>query len=353
MNKMGLWFWYSAKRQLKRKIFIGLLILLPILFAGAGYLEARDEKGIQVALYGNLEESLTNQVFHRLLQEKGTFQFYISSSREELEADVAGRKAECGYVFAEDFEERLKQGEARRSIVVCRAPSTTVDILSTEVVFAGLMEVYGQELLLDYMDASQLFEVSDDLDEKAEMQGLWEKYMENGSTFSFTYQDLEGRQMEDAKGTVSVPARGIVAVYLFMIGLFGAVMQASDEKNGLFLSVPYGQKTGCRLASLAAPVALAGLSGYISLWASGSLGSWWKELAVIIAYGAAIVIFSYLLKQLIPNPLILCSLIPVFLMGSLLLCPVILDIGKFVPGLKPLGKCFLPYYYLWAAGVFL
>ena len=77
----------------------------------------------------------------------------------------------------------------------------------------------------------------------------------NGTgTVSYTHLDVYKRQ--EPQETV-FPVRGIVAVYVFVTSLYGAVVLCGDEERGLFLPLSYGYRTPCRIASMAAPVALS------------------------------------------------------------------------------------------------
>ena len=346
MDKMWLWFWYSVKRQLKRPVFLISLILLPVLLTGAGYLKQQDSEGIRIALYQTEEDRLTEQVFQKLVEGQGEFSFYVCDSLEQLKSQVASKKAECGYVFTKGFSQAMKDGQWKRMAEVYKAPSTVADILSTEVVFAAMMEVYAEVSLMDFVAEEPLLADFDEREIAAQAEQLWNQYLKNGSTFSFVYETIDGKHLTEQTGAAGFPVRGILAVYLFMVGLFGGVTLSSDEKKGLFIPIPYGKKLGCKLVSLGAPVCLAAASVLVSLFVTGQAGNLWYEAGALAVYGAEIVLFSFGIKTVVRNPVVLASLIPVFLMGSLLLCPVIIDLGTFVPQLEPLGRLFLPYYYL-------
>ena len=74
------------------------------------------------------------------------FRFYPCDSEEQLKAEVASGKAECGYVISPGIKQKLDRKEYKRSILVYSAPSTVLASLSTEVVFAALMELYGKDI---------------------------------------------------------------------------------------------------------------------------------------------------------------------------------------------------------------
>lgn len=102
-----------------------------------------------------LAESLVNR---RRGVDAGMFRFYACRDEEQVKDEVASRRAECGYVITQGLREKLDSGQYRRSILVYSAPSTVTASLSTETVFAALMEIYDRELLTGYVAKESLFD---------------------------------------------------------------------------------------------------------------------------------------------------------------------------------------------------
>lgn len=349
MNKTGLWFWFSCKRQLKRPAFLLMLLMLPFLLAGSAKFGEKDDSGIRIALYAG-DDEFTQDIIDSLVNAEGMFQFYQCRSGQELKDDVASRRAECGYLFLPDFKEKLDKGKYRRSIGVYSAPSTVAASLSTEVVFSRIMEVYGRELLLDYTMTGEVFGDLNRQEAWDEMEQLYNQYYGNGSTFSFRYETEDRTELKKQGGKAVFPVRGIAAVYVFVTGIFAAVSLCTDEKKGLFIPVPFHQKPWCSIASMLGPVFLAACSGFMGIWLSGSMdrgiAGKAREAGIMAAYVLIVVMAAWILKLLVKNPLALCGLIPFLTMASLALCPVFLDIGMWIPGLDNLARLFPPYYYL-------
>ncbi len=63
-------------------------------------------------------------------------------------------------------------------------------------------------------------------------------------------------------------------------------------------------------------------------------------------YGTAVAAFSCLLKLAARRGEVIVGLTPFFLLGSLALCPVFIDAGRWIPELEAAGKLFLPWHYL-------
>lgn len=422
MSRAWIWFILSCKRYGKRLSFLLILLILPLAVRGIRTAEESGQTKILVAVYAEgtdsepadgghglsgggsepadggsglpgtdneptdgrnglpgggsepvsgsgaelppLEQMLAERLVTGRPEEDGSIlTFYLCGSEQQVKDEVAARRAECGYVIGQDLREKLDQKKYKRSIRVYSAPSTVAAGLSTEVVFAALMELYDKELFVEYVENGGVFEGQSLAGQAA---SLYETWLNSGTTFHFTAETLGPETMasepetmasgsdimvsepdDSSKGQDALfPVRGIVAVYVFVIGLYAAVMSQTDEARGLFLPVPYNCRTACRVSSMAAPVFLAAVSGMGALVSGGVMTGLWRELSAMLLYVAAVIAFAWLLRTAVKSPGAICCLIPFFLMGSLLFCPVVIDIGRYVPGLLPVQKLFLPWYYL-------
>ncbi|MCI9163429.1 MAG: ABC transporter permease [Lachnospiraceae bacterium] len=348
MGRAWMWFFLSCKRHLHRKSFLVILLLLPVgtfLIRGS---QKEGEAGLDIAVCaeqgteGSLEQQLAEALAERQ-EEKGLFRFYLCEDEQQVKDEVASRRAECGYVISEGLKEKLDRHDFKRSIRVYSAPSTIAASLSSETVFAAMIEKYDPELFGQYV-AEKLQEAG--VEKEAGL--LYDKWRENGSTFHFTYEyvDRQGEATKEVPEAMVFPVRGIVAVYLFVIGLYSAAMSLADERRGLFLAVPYGSRSLCRMAAMGAPVFLAAVSGYLALLSGGTAWHMGFEMTALAFYGILVTGFSWAVRIACPREALVCCLIPFFLVGSLVFCPVFLDIGKYVPEFGKLGNLFLPQYYL-------
>lgn len=334
------WFVLSCKRQMKKTAFLVVLLCIPFLLAGVSRMGNKGGGGISIALYAG--EELERDVAEALVELPGAFSFYICETAEEVKHDVETGKAECGYVFPADLREKLHKGKYRRSIDMWSSPATVLDSMAEEVVFSVLMETYGPEILDDYAREKSW--------DEERIQELFQKYVTNGSTFSFRYESEGSKEAEENSLSMTFPARGIGAVFLFITGIFAVSSMAEDEKKGLFLCIPYGKKWWYTFLGTMAPVALGAVSVLISLYLTGAaltgVSGFVKETGAMAVYTAAIAAFACLLKRLVGRGEILAGTVPFFMIGSLALCPVFIDAGAWIPQLGLLGRAFLPYYYL-------
>lgn len=343
--KIITWFGLACKRQLKHPFFIVMLLLMPAALWGFSRLEQQDSGKIAVALYGE-EQELVSEISSNLTAQDGMFQFYVCESEQMLKDDVASRKAECGYMFTEDFKKKLDERNFKRSIKVYAAPSTIMEELAKEVVFASVIEAYGKVILEQFLDQSDIFTAPDMEQLQNELIGIYELQQRQGRTFSFRYETLSTEPIEDSVARIAFPVKGMLAIYLMVIGMFSAVTVMKDQRRGLFVTLPYGYAIPCKLAVLAAPVFLAGVSAWLTLLVTGNAEAIWKEAAALMVYLLLVTFVCYLWKLIVRDPLLLCSLIPIFILASLVICPVFFDIGQWLPGVAKLRYLLLPYYYI-------
>ncbi len=387
MKSGCVWFFLSCKRYLRKVSFLLILLVLPAVTFFVKGLEEKEGQEVRIAVCVETADSdgtdgktalLEEELLEALTKQEGDeedadgsglFRFYECGSEEEVKAQVASRQAECGYVFSGNLRGKLDEGDYKRCIRVYSAPSTVLADLSTEVVFAALMKLYDREIFLDYVMEAQVLrdsggesgwggEAFDGGMEPGGAEGLetlagelYDKWLASGSTFRFAYryQNRGGQGLDSEGGTEAAgvfPVRGIVAVYLLLVGMYSAVMLGYDEEKGLFLPLSSGRRLVCRMAVLAAPVFLAALSALGALRTGGCFGDLAREFGVMGVYVLAVCGFSYGLKIICRRPQVVCCLIPLVLVGSLVFSPVFVDIRQFFPEWGWVEKAFLASYYL-------
>lgn len=356
MKQISAWFLLSCKRQLKRPVFVLILLALPLCCLFIHGREKTESQSVNIAVCSlgaddekqrqALENALVDALSSRQAEDP-LLRFYVCQDEDEVKAEVASRRAECGYAFGENLRRKFDEGKANRSITVYRSPATILDRLSDEVVFAELAQLYDREIFVDYIVEREI--VSRILTEEA--GDYYDKWLSNDSTFRFEYRYRSkngDRVMGDTVSASSAvfPVRGLVASCMFLMGIYSAMILESDEKKGLFLRLLPGEQVACKAAVCMAPVVLTALSGLAALWAGGCAGNWGRELIGMILYVPAVCIYGLILKMILPKPQIIGVLIPFFLIATLLFCPVFVDVGTFHPYLGLPGRFLLPWYYL-------
>ena len=112
MKRVAMWFFLSCKRYMRKWSFLFILLLLPLGVLAAGQAQKKGSRDVNIAI--SVEESGENALGNALAdslvnrprgEDAGMFRFYLCRGEEEVKAEVASRRAECGYVIYAGLEE--------------------------------------------------------------------------------------------------------------------------------------------------------------------------------------------------------------------------------------------------------
>ena len=351
MKKTFYWCKLFFKRHLKRPSMI-IILALMILIATALRLMSTDitasiSVGFYIDEYSDDYEKISG-LKDTLQNHEGILEFVFYDTRENLELAVRAGKFSCGYAFSSDFYTRLENEDSRNTIELISPPENSISILSNLIIIASIMENTAGELLIDDSKSLEIFSNVPEED----FEKLFEEYKKfasNGSTFSFDYDAL----YDDYTGsdqTINIfsylvtPVKGIVAIFIFITALTGGVTWYRDKQSFTYSNIPIYRRPLLKLLSIFTPTFIATFVGFLSLFVAGVYESIGHELYVIVVYGLICIIFTYILSTIVSENIFL-ALIPVFILGSVICCPIFFNLANLIPAMKILQNIFVPTYF--------
>lgn len=345
-------FFLLCKRQLLQPAFLLLCLLLPISCTLISRLEQDSSAAIRIGLCAEAPEEFTDACFSALVSEQKALSFVVFSDEAMMLEQVMRGELDCAYRFCEDFHDRLLNKDYKKTILCYTSSGTVMKDLSTEVLFSAIFEQLGGDILTEYVNESDLsFSRKDNITD-AKLTGLYEKYLNGGQVFSLEYQYLDsyadtdthpsGIHADDtaeasSANAVTMPVRGLIAVFLFISGLSGGIIWLQDKEKKLPVSA---------ISTILIPLLFMGISSCITLALTGEAGHWVAEFFTLGIYMLLIYIFVRVLLIFIKRPVILSASIPVLTLGSLIFCPIFINLAALLPFFEIMEKFFLPYYYL-------
>ena len=198
----------------------------------------------------------------------------------------------------------------------------------------------GYYTLLKDIESVNFFEGLSDEDYNA-LKEEYDSFMISDRVFNFNYSTINGTYI--ASGNLNVisyittPIRGLVALFIFLGALTGGFTYLKDKKNGL--------KTSIQIYDIIIPVIFTSISGIVSLYIVEINKSLLIETLSVLLYDALIILFVLALLKLVKNSTIFCSTIPIFSIGSLVCCPIFINLATFFPIIKVIQLLFMPTYY--------
>lgn len=343
MKALFIRFYILCKRQLKNPFFLFLLFGFPLFGLGIHTLEKNSQEKsdtISIAIYCENPDTFTQNCLEELTH-ISSFHFYKAESLASLETQVSSGYAECGYVFPNNFHSILLNGDLKRQITLYTSPSTLFASLSKEVVFACVFRSFAKDMAISYIKTSPIF---DSIRENAiPMFSLqYQSYLngtEDTSLFHLTYETISAAKEPNTipPTFVPMPIRGIFAVLLFINTLTATIQTLEDKRKKLPISL---------FSSIAVSFLFLTLSGWFTLCLTKNYTSFLQESLTALFYFTLLYIFCIFFSHLSQNTSFLTASIPFFALGSMIFCPIFINLSSFLPIFSILEKFFLPYYYI-------
>lgn len=351
MKKIFTWCKLFIKRQLKRPSMIFVLIFMLLMSLALRVMSMDITAGAKVGFYINPSSTDYDSMLpliESLESHTGIIEFVPYDSRQLMEEDVQAGTLQCAYVFSDDFYASLTEGNNRKLVELIEAPENLISLLSNVVILATVMENMSCDILVEDTISQNFFEniTEEELDYLRES---YDKYASNGSTFSFDYNSLYD-QYRGSSQTINIsdylvtPVKGLVAIFVFIASLTGGISWFNDSNSFTFANIPLNRRPILKLLVIATPSVMAAAAGYVSLIIAGIYDNPLHELYVMTAYCILCIVFSYLLTAVV-NEHIFSALIPVFILGSIICCPIFFNLASFIPAMKILQKLFMPSYF--------
>lgn len=350
MKKVGLWCLLLVKRQLKNIFFLFILVLIPVMaFISARIDGFQESEEIRVALYARDEDELAADTIRDLQEDTDCYTFYLCASEEELMQAVHSGEAECGYIFAENISERVAKEKYKNNIIQVKKSGSLLADSVNETVFSAFFQYFTREMMLNYIKGNNKFSRMDP-EGYIQLDGTYDYYLNGNGTFRVEFKMLgDGKDFSETETIetqeMTFPLRNIMAVLIMMGTALGVLSWLTDREKGVFAPMKYDFVKVSRPLYAAIPTTLLGICALCSM-AAKNLTAPGKELAVMAGYVVLLTGAGVLATYLIRKSTWVISALPVLMIGSLILCPVFIDLSVYIPALKYAQKLFLPYYYM-------
>lgn len=356
MNKMFIWLYMLFKRQLKK---LSLYVIIIAMILGTLFIR-HIAMNYQVELtVGVLNEDksyeveksdtyVAENIVQHMIGHKGLIRFLEYDDEEQMRADVQKSNIFAGYILKKDFWKKIMDNNMEESVKVITTPDSVVSKITNELVFSYVMREYTYDILLYDTYNTGYFEEEDDKKVAVDLRKAYEKNLTNGSTFSAEYKGAKeyGSTIEvNVFDYISPIIKGIIGVLIFLAALCGALILYGDKESGAFGRFTKSQTAVISLVEIFIPAFLTGVAGFACMMATNQYTGSLKEVVHMILYLVFVTLYSFLLNEIIHNKIIFLSLVPVFVMASLLFCHVFINLSTIVPEFKYISMILPPNYF--------
>ncbi len=338
------WYWLWLKVYGRKKAYWLQTAAMVLVLAVFSMISVPDGKNVAVGIYCG-ESSLAKDVLRTLESRESIFEFREYDSEERLYRDVTAGKAECGFLFREDFDRRAKSGNQEESVTYICTPFTVKGEVARETVYAAWLRIYSGQMLTNSEEnifgnvqeerMAALLEKNHDFQEGEEVFRLETEALEAGG-----HAQRQGA-MEETTENRAYPVQGTAGllVFLMMYLAYGrkfeakgnAVEKALDRRMRLL----YGYSSSLAAGTLPAA---AGTAAILFLAGNGRAVA---EAACMLVLLFVSGIWVTAVGSLMHRDTSFLSGAAVFMAAGLLTCPVFINLYGYMPALKYIS-CIFP-----------
>ena len=158
--------------------------------------------------------------------------------------------------------------------------------------------------------------------------------MDSDETFSFEY-------VNPAKGEVDSDiiitsftlnsVRGIIALLVMLASFIGVMNLYKDNDHKIFFAFKGIKRPVAMILEILNITILAGISGVASIYLCEIDEGLINEITRMLIYALLSSLYFYIIYKIIKNRYIFATLIPLFVIGSIIFTPVFFDFSKYLP----------------------
>lgn len=334
------WYILQLKAEMKRKtwwIIPAAMIAVALLVS-----QMRIPNGENVSVGLCLaEDPMAEAIAAGLSQRESVFEFIVFEKESELRKALETAEIESGFLFSEEFEEKVKKGCSKELITFLRTPFSAKGTVAKETLYAVFLEKYGEEILLD--GRKEIYEE----DRKDLVPFLLERnaeYLKSEEFFRTEVEAIPVQETSDKEELTDIyPIQGIMGIFLFV--LLWMTFGRRFEGNGRGICLALDRKKQKRFEYL----------GYLAAVTIPSVTGIGVVMAVGESRGVVIELFRMFLLVFIGalwvsivggwfrSSMALSAWVLAFVVIQLVLCPVLINISAYLPAvdyikyLFPLG----------------
>lgn len=343
--KIMKWLLLLNKRLYKKLTFVLILMLIPLLVFGYGFV-AREESGIvTIALACEGEDPLAEQVMVDLKTSTKLIRYILCETPDEAEKLVNDNKVDAAWIFADDLEDciyRFVQKSARKNafVSVLERENSVLLKLAREKLSGAIFPYCSRTFYLNYIreNAPEMDGVPD-----SELLRHYDAYALNADLFEFAFLEsgADYQSGEDTNYLLSA-VRGLLAIVIVLGGLAAAMYYIRDEQAGTFSLVPQKNKPAVEYGCQIIAVGNIALVSFVAMSLAGLTVVVGREVLVHLLYAVAVAAFAMTARRLLGRLRNIGMALPLLVVLMLVICPVFFDLST----LRQVQYLFPPTYYI-------
>ncbi len=283
----------------------------------------------------------------KILKDMNTQGAYIYTEAEDeasLRNAVRTGSAMCGFIITENIKERGLEEDTSGMIIMVTSPFSVNAAAVRETVFAALFRVINLDIVESREDI--LFEDPDLVREY--IRDRYSYYINSNDVFRLEYEAVETDVSDPASFFTdsSEPLRGTAAVLIFILSLYMGG-RAFGKTGSFFRSLRRIERRVCFFLYEMTCVMIPAFAAFIMIRVlDGGKVSFARDLIAFAVFLIFSCVWSGVYVSFFKKSATYYPSVSVMLFVSLVLCPVFVDIGRYIPVIGMVTRILPPSLYL-------
>lgn len=334
MTQYMVWYTLQLKAWIRRKTswlqILGMILLVLL----TARIHLPDADNTRVGVCGVADEYADN-VLESLQSGDSIFEFVEYTEEEDMRRDMISGRLECGFLFSEDFQERVQADQLKNSVTYICTPFSAKGMVAQETFYAAFFESYSEQVLIG-SEEEMYGRSSEKLTET-----LLEKrsgYLLDSQMFHMDIIEIETEAERRQEGTGAPggirPVQGMAGLFLFAILWMAQARKFGENGRGVLSVLDRGRRRWFQFLGCLAEATIPAAVGLLLILLSPGHRGLLTETAGMVLFVLVCSLWVPVAGSLFHNSTTFAGWTLTILLIQMAVCPVFVDLAGYMPALK-------------------
>ena len=330
MAQYKIWYALQLKAWLKRKTswlqVLGMILLVLL----TAHIHLPDADNTRVGVCG-AEDEYADSVLESLRSGDSIFEFVEYPEEEDMRRDMVSGRIECGFLFPEDFQERIWEDRLKNSVTYICTPFSAKGLVAQETFYAAFFEGYSKKILIG--SEEEMYGRSSEKLTEALLEKRDDYLYDREMCCMDIIETAQPRGEAGASGEVR-PVQGMTGLFLFAILWMAQGRKFDGNGNGALSALDWRRRRRFRYLGCLAEATVPAAAGILLILSAPGHRGIGAEISSMVLFVMVCSFWVPTVGSLFHNSTSFAGWTLTILLVQMAVCPAFVDLAEYVPALK-------------------
>lgn len=280
---------------------------------------------------------LANQIKQELISQENAFSFVEYEDQDTLTEDVTNGKIDCGFVFAENFDEMFEEQKTNEAILYITTPFSTKAEVLKEKVYVALFQLHSEQILVD---AEKTIFRYENKERTKELLKRNRAYLQGNEIFQMDINNVNYQESSKEPKAQSNVVSGLVGLSIFLMMFLTYGMTQRKEGDNVELALIKKEQYCYRFIKMIATATLPSVCGFLLIVNTPQSRGFFVELFLLFLFVLVSGLWISIVGKCLGRAEYLSRWILSLVLLHIIICPIVFDCAKYVPAIAKLRLAF-------------